>query len=227
MPGCRLLTGHLFCPVWSDLWIRLWISFDRKVEGWLPPRQVTGIVTQQLNNQPSDPTGHRSPANCHDLTRPAPLLSARQTPSILPSYRKPLPGNLLQFRYQTVTKARQRFPPEWGSLTHLFLLSLDPAEPEQSAKGLQMTTDKEIAKSIREWQFNECEGCSQPLRDCVCESFDYEGTIRFTTDKQLTNEQLAQLIDLITLQIVEPVDENQEDEDYSTRNAEVTIKEVN
>ena len=90
-----------------------------------------------------------------------------------------------------------------------------------------MTTDKEIAKSIREWQFNECEGCSQPLRDCVCESFDYEGTIRFTTDKQLTNEQLAQLIDLITLQIVEPVDENQEDEDYSTRNAEVTIKEVN
>jgi hypothetical protein len=58
------------------------------------------------------------------------------------------------------------------------------------------------------------------------ESFDYEGTIRFTTDKQLTNEQLAQLIDLITLQIVEPVDENQEDEDYSTRNAEVTVKEV-
>lgn len=58
------------------------------------------------------------------------------------------------------------------------------------------------------------------------EAFDYEGTIRFTTDKQLTNEQLAQLIDLITLQIVEPVDENQEDEDYSTRNAEVTVKEV-
>ena len=58
------------------------------------------------------------------------------------------------------------------------------------------------------------------------EAFDYEGTIRFTTDKELTNEQLAQLIDLITLQIVEPVDENQEDEDYSTRNAEVTVKEV-
>ena len=58
------------------------------------------------------------------------------------------------------------------------------------------------------------------------EAFDYEGTIRFTTDRELTNEQLAQLIDLITLQIVEPVDENQEDEDYSTRNAEVTVKEV-
>ena len=72
----------------------------------------------------------------------------------------------------------------------------------------------------------DCEGCSQPVRDCLCEVYDYEGTIRFTTDKELTNEQLAQLIDLITLQIVEPVDENQEDEDYSTRNAEVSIKEV-
>ena len=58
------------------------------------------------------------------------------------------------------------------------------------------------------------------------EAFDYEGTIRFTTDKQLTQEQLNQLMDIIALQIIEPVDENQEDEDYSTRNAEVTIKEV-
>jgi hypothetical protein len=58
------------------------------------------------------------------------------------------------------------------------------------------------------------------------EVFDYEGTIRFTTDKQLTQEQLNQLMDIIALQIIEPVDENQEDEDYSTRNAEVTVKEV-
>jgi hypothetical protein len=29
-------------------------------------------------------------------------------------------------------------PAVWGSLTHLFLLSLAPADPEQSAKGLQM-----------------------------------------------------------------------------------------
>jgi hypothetical protein len=72
----------------------------------------------------------------------------------------------------------------------------------------------------------DCEGCSQPVRDCLCEVYDYEGTIRFTTDKELTNEQLAQLINLITLQIVEPVNEEQEDEDYSTRNAEVTVKEV-
>lgn len=58
------------------------------------------------------------------------------------------------------------------------------------------------------------------------EVFDYEGTICFTTDKQLTQEQLNQLMDIIALQIVEPVDENQEDEDYSTRNVEVTVKEV-
>jgi hypothetical protein len=67
---------------------------------------------------------------------------------------------------------------------------------------------------------------SSKLCDANDEVFDYEGTIRFTTDKQLTQEQLNQLMDIITLQIVEPVDENQEDEDYSTRNAEVTVKEV-
>jgi hypothetical protein len=57
--------------------------------------------------------------------------------------------------------------------------------------------------------------------------YDYEGTIRFTTDHELTSEQLAQLIDLIALQIIEPVDENQDDEDYATRNVEVLVKEVN
>jgi len=56
--------------------------------------------------------------------------------------------------------------------------------------------------------------------------YDYEGTIRFTTDHELTSEQLAQLIDLIALQIIEPVDENQDDEDYATRNVEVLVKEV-
>lgn len=58
------------------------------------------------------------------------------------------------------------------------------------------------------------------------EAFDYEGTIRFTTDKQLTQEQMNQLMDIIALQIIEPVNEDQEDEDYSTRNVEVTVKEV-
>ena len=61
---------------------------------------------------------------------------------------------------------------------------------------------------------------------CANEAFDYEGTISFTTDKKLTQEQLNQLMDIIALQIIEPVDADQEDEDYSTRNAEVTVKEV-
>ena len=64
------------------------------------------------------------------------------------------------------------------------------------------------------------------LCDANDEVFDYEGTISFTTDKQLTQEQLDQLMDLISLQIIEPVDAEQEDEDYSSRNVEVTVKEV-
>jgi hypothetical protein len=64
----------------------------------------------------------------------------------------------------------------------------------------------------------DCTNCSN--------AFDYEGIISFTTNKKLTQEQLNQLMDIIALQIIEPVDENQEDEDYSTRNVEVTVKEV-
>ena len=64
------------------------------------------------------------------------------------------------------------------------------------------------------------------LCDANDEVFDYEGTISFTTDKQLTQEQLNQLMDIIALQIIEPVDAEQEDEDYSSRNVEVTVKEV-
>jgi hypothetical protein len=56
--------------------------------------------------------------------------------------------------------------------------------------------------------------------------YKYEGKIRFTTDKELTPEQLNQLMDIIALQIIEPVDADQEDEDYSTRGVEVTVKEV-
>lgn len=156
------------------------------------------------------------------------------------------------FRYQTVTKASKRLTPEWGSLRPSFLLSLALADPEQSAKGLQMinaiyTRENEWNKGEFLKEEQEFENIGQlehflaynrsyitnltfegsiNTEEETEEAFDYEGTIRFTTDKELTNEQLAQLIDLITLQIVEPVNEEQEDEDYSTRNAEVTIKEV-
>ena len=72
----------------------------------------------------------------------------------------------------------------------------------------------------------KCEECFQYVRDCVCEDFDYEGTISFTTNKKLTQDQLNQLMDIIALQIIEPVDADQNDEDYSTRGVEVTVKEV-
>jgi hypothetical protein len=58
------------------------------------------------------------------------------------------------------------------------------------------------------------------------EVYDYEGTISFTTNQKLTQEQLNQLMDIISLQIIEPVDADQNDEDYSSRNVEVTVKEV-
>ena len=73
----------------------------------------------------------------------------------------------------------------------------------------------------------DAQGFHKPeLCDANDEAFDYEGTISFTTDKKLTQEQLDQLMDLISLQIIEPVDAEQEDEDYSSRNVEVTVKEV-
>jgi hypothetical protein len=131
------------------------------------------------------------------------------------------PGNLLVSnktatfrRYQIVTKARQRMPTKWGSLRLSFLLSLALADPEQSAKGLQMDTmENTWDKFQKQLQTEE-------------ESFDYEGTISFTTNQKLTQDQLNQLMDIIALQIIEPVDADQEDEDYSTRGVEVTVKEV-
>ena len=58
--------------------------------------------------------------------------------------------------------------------------------------------------------------------------FNYSGKISFTSDQELTPTQLHQLLDLIYLQIVEPVDENQNDETFSTSAQIVTLdKEFN
>jgi hypothetical protein len=58
--------------------------------------------------------------------------------------------------------------------------------------------------------------------------FKYSGKIEFTTDQELTPTQLNQLLDLLFLQIVEPVDENQNDETFSTSAQIVTLdKETN
>ena len=58
--------------------------------------------------------------------------------------------------------------------------------------------------------------------------FKYSGKISFTSDQELTPTQLNQLLDLLFLQIVEPVDENQNDETFSTSAQIVTLdKEFN
>ena len=137
-----------------------------------------------------------------------------------------------------------------GEPAPFFLLSLALADPEQSAKGLQMkinyTNDNGQRVTWQKFQQETkeqslCGACGQyydeadqgddgyhssKLCDANDEVFDYEGTISFTTDKKLTQEQLDQLMDIIALQIIEPVDAEQEDEDYSSRNVEVTVKEV-
>jgi hypothetical protein len=58
--------------------------------------------------------------------------------------------------------------------------------------------------------------------------FKYSGKISFTSDQELTPTQLNQMLDLLFLQIVEPVDENQNDETYSTSAQIVTLdKDIN
>ena len=70
-----------------------------------------------------------------------------------------------------------------GEPAPFFLLSLALADPEQSAKGLQMDTmENTWDKFQKQLQTEE-------------ESFDYEGTISFTTNKRLTQDQLNQLMD--------------------------------
>jgi len=46
--------------------------------------------------------------------------------------------------------------------------------------------------------------------------FQYEGKIRFTTDKELTDRELQQLIFAIEVQIEEPTDSNGDDENFKT-----------
>jgi hypothetical protein len=53
--------------------------------------------------------------------------------------------------------------------------------------------------------------------------FKYSGKISFSSDQELTTTQLNQLLDLLFLQIVEPVDENQNNETYSTTAQIVTL----
>lgn len=57
----------------------------------------------------------------------------------------------------------------------------------------------------------------------MSELFTYEGTFRFASDKRLTQDQVDQLSDIIALQIIEPVNIENEEEDYSTSKANVSL----
>jgi hypothetical protein len=73
-----------------------------------------------------------------------------------------------------------------------FLVSLALADPEQSAKGLQM--------------------------------FQYKGTVSFQSDQELTPEQLDQIVFALQVQMEEPVDENGNDEEFSTFEVLVSLE---
>lgn len=57
----------------------------------------------------------------------------------------------------------------------------------------------------------------------MTELFSYEGTFRFKSDSILTQEQIDQLTAVIALQIIEPVNIENEEEDYATTNATVSL----
>jgi hypothetical protein len=54
----------------------------------------------------------------------------------------------------------------------------------------------------------------------------YEGKIRFTTDKELTDRELQQLVFAIEVQIEEPVDSNGDDEKFTTSTVLVELEPV-
>jgi hypothetical protein len=77
-----------------------------------------------------------------------------------------------------------------------------------------MTTQKEFPIN--------CQGCASPVRDCICEVYEYSGTFTFKTDQELTDEQIEQIIFALFVQIEEPTDSSGEDEEFKT--SEITIK---
>jgi hypothetical protein len=139
----------------------------------------------------------------------------------------------------------------------VFLLSLALADPEQSAKGLQMDTmeicqicfGSYISAYAKDHQCPDdwsCGACGEiceiedgtvsmnsgllefthkaELCSAQDEVFKYEGKIRFTTDKELTERELQQLIFAIEVQIEEPTDSNGDDEEFTTSTVLVELE---
>jgi hypothetical protein len=118
----------------------------------------------------------------------------------------------------TLQKARAATLAKWGSLRTSFRVTISPADPEQSAKGLQMRIATEKDFPI------ECQECFQPARDCLCEVYEYKGTISFKSDQELTPEQLDQIVFALQVQMEEPADEEGNDEEFSTFEVLVSLE---
>jgi len=54
--------------------------------------------------------------------------------------------------------------------------------------------------------------------------FQYKGTISFQSDQELTPEQLDQIVFAIQVQMEEPVDEEGNDVEFSTREVLVSLE---
>ena len=70
----------------------------------------------------------------------------------------------------------------------------------------------------------DCEGCSQPVRDCLCEVYEYKGTFSFKSDQELTPEQLDQIVFALQVQMEEPADEEGNDVEFSTCEVLVSLE---
>ena len=54
--------------------------------------------------------------------------------------------------------------------------------------------------------------------------FQYKGTVSFQSDQELTPEQLDQIVFALQVQMEEPVDENGNDEEFSTFEVLVSLE---
>lgn len=54
--------------------------------------------------------------------------------------------------------------------------------------------------------------------------FQYKGTVSFQSDQELTPEQLDQIVFALQVQMEEPVDENGNDEEFSTCEVLVSLE---
>ena len=97
---------------------------------------------------------------------------------------------------------------------------------ENQKDGFVWGYSEQITKFIT--RANEfCSSCGVPDSFCICEiplTINYEGKIHFSTDRELTEKELNQLISAIELQIEEPTDADGNDEQFKTGSISFELK---